>query len=98
MKNYTEMSDDELNFNVAQHRFDAGWLERHCGKEGMVPDYCNDWADAGPIIADNKISIEPHLFSDLWLSTSRGVEHASQHENPLRAAMIVFCMIHGDTE
>ena len=98
MKNYEAMSDEELNFEVARHSFDAGWLDRHYGKEGMVPDYCNDWEVAGPIIAENKISIEPHLLSDLWLSTSRGVEHAAQHENPLRASMIVFCMIHGDDQ
>ena len=33
MKNYEAMSDDELNFEVARHCFDAGWLDRHYGKE-----------------------------------------------------------------
>ena len=55
--NYEEMSDDEINHEVAKHSFDADWLERHYGKEGMVPDYCNNWEDAGPVIKDNKIAV-----------------------------------------
>ena len=113
MKNYAEMSDFEINCAVAealglnvqyQSMRNGGRVlvvvkvELGVEKYYRIPDYCNDWEVAGPIIAENKISIVPHLLSDLWLSTSRGVEHAAQHENPLRASMIVFCMIHGDDQ
>lgn len=96
--NYEAMSDDEINHEVAKHSFDAVWLERHYGKEGMVPDYCNNWADAGPVIFESGISLcKPNSYRDEWscfLRDSIGfVSNIVYHERPLRAAMIVFLMM-----
>ena len=99
MKNYEAMSDEDLNFEVARHSFDAGWLDRHYGKEGMVPDYCNDWADAGPIIVESKIGIETTATSNEWMARtcstniSNMMFRCHKDKNPLRAAMIVFLMM-----
>ncbi|MDT8853006.1 phage protein NinX family protein [Pantoea dispersa] len=55
-----------------------------------LPDYCNSWADAGPIIEQKKISLE---FVGMWrASTYEGIEREA-NENPLRAAMIVLLMM-----
>lgn len=59
-------------------------------------DYCNNPADAWPIIVDNKIAIAN--FTDgnsaSW-STKWGMvsNFYSEGENPLRCAMIVFLMM-----
>ena len=95
--NYEEMSDDEINHEVAKHSFDAGWLERNYGKEGMVPDYCNNVEDAWPVIFESGISLcKPNSYRDEWscfLRDSVGfVSNIVYHERPLRAAMIVFLM------
>ncbi|ARJ43276.1 hypothetical protein B1H58_15370 [Pantoea alhagi] len=59
---------------------------------------CNSWADAGPIIRKNSIS----LISDwneegLWGATFRPWIY-SEHENPLRAAMECYLMMHDKEE
>lgn len=54
---------------------------------------CNSWADAGPIISANKISVE---FYDCGLSLAfslNNMECNQEDNNPLRAAMIVFLMM-----
>ena len=104
--NYEAMSDDEINYEVAKHSFDAEWLERHYGKEGMIPDYCNDVEDAWQVIFENKISMCTHLLGDGSWSAKHDVvvlcqengtimvhSFTSNHKNPLRAAMIVYLML-----
>ena len=97
--NYEAMSDDEINHEVAKHSFDAAWLERHYGKEGMIPDYCNDWADAGAVMVENKIGIETTAISIEWIARTCSTNMSNmtfrchRHKNPLRAAMIVFLML-----
>ncbi|MBD8181659.1 DUF2591 family protein [Pantoea agglomerans] len=65
---------------------------------------CNSWADAGPIIAENQISlvfdadlmIEPpaHWVMCRHVNNNGDVaEHYAQPNKPLRAAMIVFLMM-----
>ena len=92
--NYEAMSDDEINYEVAKHSFDAGWLERHYGKEGMVPDYCNNWEDAGKVIFENRISIS---FDQDGIGTATGWSNGCAvgwcDKNPLLAAMVVFLMM-----
>ena len=96
--NYEEMSDDEINYEVAKHSFDAEWLERHYGKEGVLPDYCNDVEDAWPIILEHGISMcKPNSYRDEWSCFRRDsigfVSNIVYHERPLRAAMIVYLML-----
>lgn len=56
-----------------------------------LPDYCNDPSASWPIIEKYRISII-NLDEDEW--GARGVAYCKSkraiHENPLRAAMIVF--------
>lgn len=58
---------------------------------------CNSWSHAGPIIEENKIDLK---FGDDVHETLKGCcmayseTHSATHDNPLRAAMIVFLMIH----
>jgi hypothetical protein len=107
---YDNMSDNEINVEV------WAWLAVDDGDNNMlsgdplaplatdIPDYCNSWADAGPIIAENQISI--YFDADLiidppasWVmchgSNSKGglAKHYGQPDKPLRAAMIVFLMM-----
>lgn len=56
-------------------------------------DPCNSWADAGPIISGNKINL--NSIQQGWVASDNGGHDANYyaHENPIRAAMIVFLMI-----
>jgi hypothetical protein len=61
-------------------------------------DPCNDPADAWPVISENKISIEYRDHKSLAPVAKRfgSNSHNISHENPLRAAMIVFLMMQND--
>jgi len=53
-------------------------------------DPCNSWADAGPIIEQNRISIVEQAQD--WCAEGRGI-YPIPDKNPRRAAMIVFLMM-----
>lgn len=59
-------------------------------------DYCNNPADAWPIITANRIGVIPAPDHGMWRAAHRVIgedsnpRHFTQHANPLRAAMIVF--------
>lgn len=61
-----------------------------------VHDYCNNPADAWPIITANRIGVIPAPEHGVWRAAHRVIgedsnpRHFTQHANPLRAAMIVF--------
>ncbi|MCG0494488.1 DUF2591 family protein [Enterobacter hormaechei] len=58
--------------------------------------YTTNPADAWPIIAENKISIYAAILGDSrgeWGAEASFTEHYHFHNNPLRAAMIVFLMM-----
>lgn len=62
----------------------------------VTKDFCNNPADAWPIIVENKISIYAAILGDSrgeWGAEASFTEHFHFHNNPLRAAMIVFLMI-----
>lgn len=104
MKNYSEMSDHQINVLVAKaldgHADDKFPVQRRL----QVFDPCNSWADGGAIIAERQISIifdadlviEPPAH---WVvcqhvdKNGRFCEYYGQPSSPLRAAMIVFLMI-----
>lgn len=107
MKNYAEMSDFELNVEVARKvgsslvQVDStnnpltASVHLVLGGECHQFDPCNSWADAGPIIESNKIKIEyRHDCNDFWLAATSTGGKAFLQKNPLRAAMIVFLMMH----
>ncbi|WP_241597723.1 phage protein NinX family protein [Rosenbergiella epipactidis] len=106
MMNYQEMSDFEINCRVHFRNYDKLRFEKgkfyysdRSGREMVIgkylykfdrPDYCNSWADAGPIIQENKIPLNP--FRGEWVA---GERRNVKDKNPLRAAMIVFLMMKG---
>lgn len=55
-------------------------------------DPCNNPADAWPIIVENRIRINPILYTK-WMAEDYLENVSSCDENPLRAAMIVFLMM-----
>lgn len=56
-------------------------------------DFCNSWADAGPIIERERITITSALKRDWWDAIDISANIEVRHENPLRAAMIVLLMM-----
>lgn len=110
---YSKLSDFEINSAVAKslglsvstsHSSIAPWV--YCGhdEDGGYGwgerDYCNNPADAWPIIADKKICLAFDVFSEprdgggCVASPAYGWEtERVRHDNPLRAAMIVFLMM-----
>ena len=90
MKDYASMSDFEINSAVSMALLDKS--ANPSARYVAIGDYCNNPADAWPVIVENKLSIYPS--AERW-----GVEGFNADdpfyfdENPLRAAMIVFLMM-----
>lgn len=78
-----ELTDRDINHLVYQA----------CGGfSKALPDYCNDPAYSWPIIFENEISIgvNESEFGFNWIAASTTDDHLCNHDNPLRAAMIVY--------
>lgn len=106
---YSKMSDQEINMAIAEIIFPddqviesksrppSACVISHLPSKWV--DYCNNPADAWPIIHDNRIGAIPAPCSGEWKAAHRAVgddgapHHFTQHTNPLRAAMIVFLMM-----
>ena len=108
MKDYSELHDQQINTLVCQALElkmssyarimtldDATVL---LADNQTLVDYCNNPADAWPIIVDNHITIKPvkrvrnyNEYYDSWEAS--GVCAFEEHDNPLRAAMIVFLVM-----
>lgn len=103
------MSDFEINKAVAiaeghycyygDGSFTNGLMGRKVTVKGNgvvgCMDFCNSWADAGPIIESNLISIDAiYEGTTKWLAfCGDDCEFRSVDANPLRAAMIVLLMM-----
>ena len=109
---YSTLSDFEINKRVADIEMNGTWHVKPShpdndtggwlyGSNGIqtydLPDYCDNPADAWPLIAANKISIITDETTNLWSSSviqdfcdNGAFKYSNCHENPLRAAMIVF--------
>lgn len=95
MKNYEEMRDFEINCRVHAYVMQISGLNSFKAK-----DYCNNPDDAWPIIVKYEIDVIQNNGQDCPLATNSAVMmfrgddvFICQHENPLRAAMIVFLMM-----
>ena len=100
MKDYASMSDFEINCRVHAEVMEISGLDSFKAR-----DYCNNPADAWPIISENKISTMWMTSEKEWCAWSEGDlgEGAWYWENSpdyyfnctsqLRAAMIVFLMM-----
>lgn len=106
MKDYSKMSDFEINKAVALSlgievvEWDGkifGGVERKIDNVTSVIgvfDYCNNPSDAWPIIVANKIWIQPDMVGDgLWHCMDCNDDIHAKDMNPLRAAMIVYLMM-----
>lgn len=98
---YSNMSDFEINKSVALalgfrlYKDGKSCRGNHVAiKEGgcgaFAMDWCNNPADAWPIVLSNKIGINPGTASDKWAAHYCNWDIATADANPLRAAMIVF--------
>lgn len=92
MKDYSAMSDEDINKLVAGH---ISFADKVMVGTGQI-DYCNNPADAWPIIAENRINVEWHemkddTFKPYALSNEAMIGYYD--DSALRAAMIVFLMM-----
>ena len=92
MKDYSKMSDFEINKAVATALgMDvSGATEENNIMYGYVPDICNNPSDAWPIIFENEISLVV-VEDGVWIARFGSVFDESS--NPLRSAMIVYLMM-----
>ncbi len=92
---YSKMSDFEINCEVSKltrdnaNNPDSGYL--------VINDYCNNPADAWPIILENKICLRCKPNREDWDAFTLGpegyTEEITYDKNPLRAAMIIFLVM-----
>ena len=104
---YSQLSDQEINVQVARiihperevieskSRPSSACMIGHLPSKGL--DYCNNPADAWPIIVEHRINIEWHewkngIFRPYALNNE--TMKSCYDTNPLRAAMIVFLEMH----
>ncbi|WP_267369227.1 MULTISPECIES: phage protein NinX family protein [unclassified Pantoea] len=99
--NYNEMTDFEINKAVAAaclgEWYDNGTCVIKCDDDDRsIFQPSNSWADAGPIIEKNRISIEfDGDDAAQWCHTisCEGLYGIEYQSNPLRAAMITFLLM-----
>lgn len=104
MEDYASMSDREINMHVASIIYPESTVIESKSRPpcacitGSIPnywvDYCNNPADAWPIITGSMISIR-QVGNDgqLWEAAGMDGMKADYDKNPLRAAMVVFLMM-----
>jgi hypothetical protein len=99
---YSKLNDFDINRLIAIYEGVRGF---HCENVGggsalkfsnwKELDYCNNPADAWPIITSNRIALSP-LFGGEWRASVDDecgfISYTCSTENPLRAAMTVFLM------
>lgn len=94
MKDYASMSDYEIAEKIGK----AIGLVSVAGdlyiKNGVWTrfDPCNNPADAWPIIVENRIRVNPVLYTK-WMAEDYLEDISHSGENPLRCAMVVFLMM-----
>lgn len=102
MKNYSEMSNQEIALRVAQLNemyeditFTAhdDYVELGDGANWRKFNPCNNPSDAWSIILDSRITISPITRGVLWQAFVIYGKYEFVDKNPLRAAMIVFLMM-----
>lgn len=84
---YSKMSDFEINCRVHSEVMEISGLDSFKAK-----DYCNNPSDAWPIIVEERIRLNPILYTK-WIAEDYLEDFSFTDTNPLRAAMIVFLMM-----
>jgi len=79
------MTDSEINTLIAD-------IEGRCS----TPDYCNDWADIGPIIEREKITVDFWDYKQ-WIAHNNGYTPfvKTRAETPTKAAALCYLKIKG---
>lgn len=104
---YSKLSDADINVEVGErlgwnakfiHPDDSVTFRDDLGRLRGKKNYCNNPADAWPIIVANRIALMPdaseHGAHQWWDAQSSCRAHGIQYQaNPLRAAMIVYLMM-----
>lgn len=120
MNKYRDKSDFEINCQVLatfepdiEHMCLSNDKKSfyHCGFDGngfyetTIPDYCNNPADAMPIVIENKITVMHDSIGNTWCAHAGSVMddcgwdykitpvHYADSDNYYRAAMICFLMM-----
>jgi len=88
---YSKLSDFEINEVVSMALLSQS--KNPESKYVAIGNYCNSWADAGPIIVANRITLMPASTGDKWMAQAFEYAIADVSINPLRAAMIVYLMM-----
>lgn len=92
--NYAEMSDIQINAMVSNALYGEVSRGHQMELANGVVDYCNNPADAWPIIVENKINLyfsNNEQMAQFYQYGRESVE--SSDANALRAAMVVFLMM-----
>ncbi|HBQ3996093.1 TPA: DUF2591 family protein [Klebsiella pneumoniae] len=102
---YSALQDEEINIKVGEIQ---GWNAFYLHQDKSVTfrddkgrikgrrNYCNNPADAFPIIEANRISLRNRYEGDWKAENEWGESHFHVACNPLRAAMVVFLMMQED--
>ena len=100
---YSQLSDQEINIQVARiihperevieskSRPPSACVIGHLPSKWL--DYCNNPADAWPIIESNRISIRNRYEGDWKAENEWGESRFHVSCNPLRAAMICYLLM-----
>ncbi|TWY19391.1 phage protein NinX family protein [Enterobacter roggenkampii] len=92
---YSQLSDFEINSAVSMALLDKS--ANPSARYVAIGNYCNNPADAWPIIVENKIGLTPPMHDENWEAmTFDKFGYVNKNEynvNPLRAAMIVFLLM-----
>ena len=95
IKYHEQKTDGVLGLVGLDEGDSALYITTERGRNQKI-DFCNNPSDAWPIIVDNHISIENRKNKDA-LALVKG-DAPYNHENPLRAAMIVYLMMNEDKQ
>jgi hypothetical protein len=108
-RDYSQLSDFEINKRLAEL---LGWKvvnDNPTPNKGLLVvssedqcraiDYCNSWADMGPLMVEHSISL--NKIEDEWEAHNGEIDQGGlvvaniylMHKNPLRAAAIVYLMM-----
>ena len=95
MKDYASMSNFEINKEVSMALLDKP--ANPSARYVAIGDYCNNPADAWPIIESSYISIQ--FYQGNWMASVNPSQESGYRsacfigKNPLKAAMVVFLMM-----
>ncbi|HHR6458469.1 TPA: phage protein NinX family protein [Providencia alcalifaciens] len=93
MNKYTELSDFEVNKNVAEKLGLDYWeAEPNIYVDDYIYSPCANPIQAMTIIIENKIGLSPMYHSNKWTADCLDYDFISVNKNPLRACMEVFLM------